>query len=74
MATISLRVASAFFRQGGSGEPCRVVDGQHVVTTADSHGAWTIVVQQTLTDGTYDYTVKTTDVAGHAQWLQSPCR
>ncbi|MBG5928036.1 hypothetical protein I5E83_12900, partial [Providencia rettgeri] len=39
------------------------IDGQHVVTTADSDGDWTIVVQQTLTDGTYDYTVKATDVA-----------
>ncbi|MEX6323677.1 Ig-like domain-containing protein [Providencia hangzhouensis] len=43
-----------------------MIDGQHVVTTADSHGAWTIVVQQTLTDGTYDYTVKATDVAGNS--------
>ncbi|WP_272515049.1 Ig-like domain-containing protein [Providencia sp. PROV229] len=42
------------------------IDGQHVVTTADSHGDWTIVVQQTLTDGTYDYTVKATDVAGNS--------
>ncbi|MBO1929637.1 hypothetical protein J4731_19720 [Providencia rettgeri] len=49
------------------------IDGQHVVTTADSDGDWTIVVQQTLTDGTYDYTVKATDVAGLAPWLQSPC-
>ncbi|WOB91403.1 Ig-like domain-containing protein [Providencia sp. PROV175] len=42
------------------------IDGQHVVTTADSDGDWTIVVQQTLTDGTYDYTVKATDVAGNS--------
>ncbi|WP_272668959.1 Ig-like domain-containing protein, partial [Providencia sp. PROV010] len=43
-----------------------MIDGQHVVTTADSDGDWTIVVQQTLTDGTYDYTVKATDVAGNS--------
>ncbi|MFO3761762.1 Ig-like domain-containing protein [Providencia rettgeri] len=42
------------------------IGGQPVVTTADSDGDWTIVVQQTLTDGTYDYTVKATDVAGNS--------
>ncbi len=41
------------------------IDGQQLNTTADSHGDWAVVVQQTLTDGTYDYTVKATDVAGN---------
>ncbi|MEX6397000.1 Ig-like domain-containing protein [Providencia hangzhouensis] len=72
---ITKRMRSGF-RQAEVGSRVELtIDGQHVVTTADSDGDWTIVVQQTLTDGTYDYTVKATDVA-RAQhlWLQSPCR
>ncbi|MEY0679289.1 Ig-like domain-containing protein [Providencia rettgeri] len=42
------------------------IGGQHVVTTADSHGAWSVVTQNVFADGTYDYTVKATDMAGNS--------
>ncbi|EPQ5230300.1 Ig-like domain-containing protein [Providencia stuartii] len=41
------------------------IDGQQLKTFADSHGDWAVAAQEVLTDGTYDYVVKATDVAGN---------
>ncbi|MBQ0367298.1 Ig-like domain-containing protein [Providencia rettgeri] len=42
------------------------IDGQQLNTTADSHGEWSVVAQNILADGVYDYEVKATDVAGNS--------
>ncbi|WP_273846473.1 Ig-like domain-containing protein [Providencia rettgeri] len=42
------------------------IDGQLLNTTADSHGEWSVVAQNILADGVYDYEVKATDVAGNS--------
>ncbi|MEX0425556.1 Ig-like domain repeat protein [Providencia rettgeri] len=42
------------------------IGGQQLITTADRHGAWSVVTQDVLADDTYDYTVEATDVAGNS--------
>ncbi|MEX6038220.1 Ig-like domain-containing protein [Providencia hangzhouensis] len=68
LATISLKSrVPHFYGKAEAGSRVELtIDGQHVVTTADSHGAWSVVTQNVFADGTYHYTVKATDMAGNS--------